>query len=35
MSVPDSEGSPIRVVLTDRAVTTAPGETCTLMLPTN
>lgn len=34
ISVPDSEESPIRVVLTDRAVTIAPGETCTLVLPT-
>lgn len=33
ISVPDSEESPIRVVLTDRAVTIAPGETCTLLLP--
>ncbi len=33
ISVPDSEESPIRVVLTDRAVTIAPGETCTLVLP--
>ncbi|MEI5007440.1 glycosyl hydrolase family 65 protein [Streptomyces sp. PmtA] len=32
--VPASEESPIRVVLTDRAVTVAPGETCTLVLPT-
>ncbi|MEU7470023.1 glycosyl hydrolase family 65 protein [Streptomyces sp. NPDC044984] len=31
--VPDSEESPIRVVLADRAVTIAPGETCTLVLP--
>jgi trehalose/maltose hydrolase-like predicted phosphorylase len=31
--VPDSEESPIRVVLADRAVTVAPGETCTLVLP--
>jgi trehalose/maltose hydrolase-like predicted phosphorylase len=30
--VPDSEESPIRVVLADRAVTIAPGETCTLVL---
>ncbi|MEV5312470.1 glycosyl hydrolase family 65 protein [Streptomyces sp. NPDC052610] len=33
--VPDSEESPIRVVLADRAVTVAPGETCTLILPTS
>ncbi|GHB31519.1 family 65 glycosyl hydrolase [Streptomyces umbrinus] len=33
IGVPDSEESPIRVVLTDRAVTVAPGETCTLLLP--
>lgn len=33
ISVPDSEESPIRVVLADRAVTVAPGETCTLVLP--
>ena len=33
IGVPDSEESPIRVVLTDRAVTIAPGETCTLVLP--
>ncbi|MBD0422688.1 glycoside hydrolase family 65 protein [Streptomyces sp. TRM S81-3] len=32
--VPDSEASPIRVMLADRAVTIAPGETCTLVLPT-
>ncbi|TLQ47509.1 glycoside hydrolase family 65 protein [Streptomyces marianii] len=31
--VPESEESPIRVVLTDRAVTVAPGESCTLVLP--
>ncbi|WDF43874.1 glycosyl hydrolase family 65 protein [Streptomyces sp. T12] len=31
--VPASEESPIRVVLADRAVTVAPGETCTLVLP--
>lgn len=31
--VPDSEESPIRVVLADRAVTVAPGETCALVLP--
>ena len=35
ISVPDSEEAPIRVVLADRAVTIAPGETCTLMLPTS
>ncbi|MEU2429363.1 glycosyl hydrolase family 65 protein [Streptomyces sp. NPDC007861] len=34
IGVPDSEESPIRVVLADRAVTIAPGETCTLVLPT-
>ncbi|MZF86012.1 glycoside hydrolase family 65 protein [Streptomyces sp. SID5643] len=34
IAVPDSEESPIRVVLADRAVTVAPGETCTLELPT-
>ncbi|MFC5801679.1 glycoside hydrolase family 65 protein [Streptomyces formicae] len=34
IAVPDSEESPIRVVLADRAVTIAPGETCTLVLPT-
>ncbi|WP_369386572.1 glycoside hydrolase family 65 protein [Streptomyces sp. CG1] len=33
IAVPDSEESPIRVVLADRAVTIAPGETCTLTLP--
>ncbi|MEU3253743.1 glycosyl hydrolase family 65 protein [Streptomyces sp. NPDC006997] len=33
IAVPDSEESPIRVVLADRAVTVAPGETCTLVLP--
>ncbi|MFI6010046.1 glycoside hydrolase family 65 protein [Streptomyces sp. NPDC051243] len=33
ISVPDSDESPIRVVLADRAVTVAPGETCTLVLP--
>ncbi|MFI2368076.1 glycoside hydrolase family 65 protein [Streptomyces sp. NPDC018833] len=33
IGVPDSEESPIRVVLADRAVTVAPGETCTLLLP--
>ncbi|MEU3145797.1 MULTISPECIES: glycoside hydrolase family 65 protein [unclassified Streptomyces] len=33
IDVPDSEQSPIRVVLADRAVTVAPGETCTLALP--
>ncbi|MFD3733696.1 glycoside hydrolase family 65 protein [Streptomyces sp. NPDC058632] len=33
IDVPDSEQSPIRVVLADRAVTVAPGETCTLVLP--
>ncbi|MFF9815330.1 glycoside hydrolase family 65 protein [Streptomyces sp. NPDC014006] len=33
IDVPDSEESPIRVVLADRAVTIAPGETCTLVLP--
>ncbi|GAA3816352.1 glycoside hydrolase family 65 protein [Streptomyces phyllanthi] len=35
IGVPDSEESPIRVVLTDRAVTIAPGETCVLVLPTS
>ncbi|QKV90595.1 glycoside hydrolase family 65 protein [Streptomyces sp. NA02950] len=34
IGVPDSEESPLRVVLADRAVTIAPGETCTLVLPT-
>ncbi|QYX81835.1 glycoside hydrolase family 65 protein [Streptomyces akebiae] len=33
IGVPDSEETPIRVVLPDRAVTIAPGETCTLLLP--
>ncbi|MFC0597880.1 glycoside hydrolase family 65 protein [Streptomyces palmae] len=33
VSVPASEETPIRVVLTDRAVTVAPGETCALILP--
>ncbi|MDW4910195.1 glycosyl hydrolase family 65 protein [Streptomyces sp. ADMS] len=33
IGVPDSEEAPIRVVLSDRAVTVAPGETCTLLLP--
>ncbi|MFF4713151.1 glycoside hydrolase family 65 protein [Streptomyces eurythermus] len=33
ISVPDSDESPIRVMLADRAVTVAPGETCTLTLP--
>ncbi|BBC29617.1 Trehalose 6-phosphate phosphorylase [Streptomyces graminofaciens] len=32
IGVPDSEEAPIRVVLPDRAVTVAPGETCTLLL---
>lgn len=32
VGVPDSEESSIRVVLPDRAVTVAPGETCTLEL---
>jgi hypothetical protein len=32
IGVPDSEESPIRVVPADRAVTVAPGETCTLEL---
>ncbi|MCX4458878.1 glycoside hydrolase family 65 protein [Streptomyces sp. NBC_01340] len=32
IGVPDSEENPIRVVLADRAVTIAPGETCTLVL---
>ncbi|MGW1396969.1 glycoside hydrolase family 65 protein [Streptomyces nigra] len=31
--VPDSEERPLRVVLADRAVTVAPGETCTLVVP--
>ncbi|MEU9849568.1 glycosyl hydrolase family 65 protein [Streptomyces sp. NPDC047985] len=35
IGVPGSEESPIRVVLADRAVTIAPGETCTLVLPTS
>ncbi|MDX2820313.1 glycosyl hydrolase family 65 protein [Streptomyces ipomoeae] len=35
IGVPDSEESPIRVVLADRAVTVAPGETCALVLPTS
>ncbi len=33
IGVPDSAESPIHVVLPDRAVTVAPGETCTLLLP--
>ncbi|AWI27474.1 glycoside hydrolase family 65 protein [Streptomyces tirandamycinicus] len=33
IAVPESRESPIRVVLTDQAVTVAPGETCTLVLP--
>ncbi|MPY56035.1 glycoside hydrolase family 65 protein [Streptomyces spongiae] len=33
IGVPDSDESPIRVVLSDRAVTVAPGDTCTLLLP--
>jgi trehalose/maltose hydrolase-like predicted phosphorylase len=33
IGVPDSEESSIRVMLPDRAVTVAPGETCTLVLP--
>ncbi|GAB1332127.1 glycoside hydrolase family 65 protein [Streptomyces sennicomposti] len=33
ISVPDSEESPIRVMLVDRAVTIAPGETCSLRVP--
>ncbi|MEV5875425.1 glycosyl hydrolase family 65 protein [Streptomyces sp. NPDC052101] len=33
ISVPDSEESPIRVVLADRAVTIRPGETCSLAVP--
>ena len=32
IGVPDSEEAAIRVVLADRAVTVAPGETCTLVL---
>ncbi len=35
LAVPDSEESPVRVVLADRAVTVAPGETCMLQLPTD
>ncbi|GAA2264058.1 hypothetical protein GCM10010415_29840 [Streptomyces atrovirens] len=35
LAVPDSEESPLRLVLADRAVTVAPGETCILQLPTN
>ncbi|MFE0087994.1 glycoside hydrolase family 65 protein [Streptomyces sp. NPDC058991] len=34
ITVPASGEPPIRVVLTDRAVTVAPGESCTLVLPT-
>ncbi|MFH8773699.1 glycoside hydrolase family 65 protein [Streptomyces sp. NPDC017958] len=33
LRVPASEETPIRVVLADRAVTIAPGEVCTLVLP--
>ncbi|MGC4987247.1 glycoside hydrolase family 65 protein [Streptomyces sp. DT193] len=33
ISVPDSEESAIRVMLADRAVTIAPGETCSLVVP--
>ncbi|MGW3463755.1 glycosyl hydrolase family 65 protein, partial [Streptomyces olivaceoviridis] len=33
ISVPDSEETPIRVMLVDRAVTIAPGETCSLVVP--
>ncbi|WP_330455590.1 glycoside hydrolase family 65 protein [Streptomyces sp. NBC_00820] len=33
IAVPDSDESSIRVVLADRAVTVAPGETCVLVLP--
>ncbi|MFF8193244.1 hypothetical protein ACF05L_20830 [Streptomyces bobili] len=33
IGVPDSEGSPIRVVLPDRAAIVPPGEICTLLLP--
>ncbi|WBO68607.1 glycosyl hydrolase family 65 protein [Streptomyces camelliae] len=33
ISVPDSEESPIRVMPADRTVTIAPGETCSLVLP--
>jgi trehalose/maltose hydrolase-like predicted phosphorylase len=33
LSVPGSEESAIRVVLADRAVTIAPGETCSLVVP--
>ncbi|MFF8864781.1 glycoside hydrolase family 65 protein [Streptomyces sp. NPDC015139] len=32
ISVPASEKAPIRVMLTDRAVTIAPGETCSLVM---
>ncbi|WP_460072908.1 glycoside hydrolase family 65 protein [Streptomyces sp. YKOK-I1] len=35
IGVPDSEESPLRVLLPDRAVTVAPGETCTLVVPTS
>jgi trehalose/maltose hydrolase-like predicted phosphorylase len=33
ISVPDSEESAIRVMLADRAVTIAPGESCSLVVP--
>ncbi|GAA2454463.1 glycoside hydrolase family 65 protein [Streptomyces lavendulocolor] len=33
IGVPDSEEAPIHVVLPGRAVTIAPGETCTLVVP--
>ncbi|MFF8594585.1 glycoside hydrolase family 65 protein [Streptomyces sp. NPDC015220] len=33
ISVPASEESPIRLMLADRAVTIAPGETCSLVVP--
>ncbi|MFI8091025.1 glycoside hydrolase family 65 protein [Streptomyces sp. NPDC086080] len=35
LAVPDSEESPLRVVLAGRAATVAPGETRTLRLPAN
>ncbi|MDN0199106.1 glycosyl hydrolase family 65 protein [Streptomyces sp. S.PNR 29] len=35
IGIPDSEESPVRLVLTDRTVTIAPGETRTLPLPEN
>ncbi|BCM64771.1 MULTISPECIES: glycoside hydrolase family 65 protein [Streptomyces] len=33
ISVPDSEESPMRVMLADRAVTIGPGESCSLVVP--